>query len=344
MKGMTAETVPSSVLDAGLVGSHERFSLWREALAPTHEVLPPKDFEPSNFHGWARTRHLGQALLLESRATPQRLVRSPRSVRADQIDHYIVRLQTSGRWIGDVGGRTVTAEPGSVIVLDMARPTDARTTDIENINLMLPRDALDDLLPPFAMHGLVLHSGMAALLRSHLSELAALPKLQVSDAQHIANATLGLVVACLAPSRDRVANARGAIQTAMLGEIRRYIDRHLHEPDLTPHRIAQALGLARSTLYVVCEPMGGVAAFIQKRRLKRIHAILTDPRDRRRIVEVAEQYGFASAAHFSRAFRHAYGYSPREAREAGAALPPPGISEAASVDLVYATWVRQLGA
>src|SRR5690606_7085268 len=150
-----------------------------------------------NFQAWARIRHLGKALLLESRATPQRLVRSARSVRADQIDHYIIRLQKSGRWIGDVGDRTVAAEPGSIMVLDLARPTDALTTEIENINLMLPRDALDDLLPPFAMHGLVLQTGAAALLRSHLMELAALPRLQTNEAELIANATISLVAACL---------------------------------------------------------------------------------------------------------------------------------------------------
>ncbi len=342
MNGMTAETVPISVLDTGLVGPHERFPLWREALAPTHEALPPEDSEPGNFHGWARTRHLGQALLLESRATPQRLVRSPRSVRADHLDHYIIRFQKSGRWVGDVGGRTVAAEPGSVMVLDMARPTDALTTEIENINLMLPRDALDDLLPPFPMHGLVLQTGTAALLRSHLLELAALPRLQTSDAQLIANATLSLVAASLAPARDAGENARGILEMAMIGEVRRYIDRHLLEPDLTPQRIGQALGLSRSTLYAVCKPMGGVAAFIQKRRLRFVHAILTDPRDRRRIAEIAEQYGFASAAHFSRAFRHAYGYSPREARETGTARPPETNEAAIADGAAYATWVRRL--
>src|SRR5262245_34857234 len=126
-----AETVPSSVLDTGLARPHERFSLWREALAPTHEVILPEDSEAGRFDGWARTRHLGKALLLESRVTPQRLLRSPRAVRADQIDHYIVRLQKDGHWTGDAGGRTVRAGPGSIMVLDMARSTDARTTDIE---------------------------------------------------------------------------------------------------------------------------------------------------------------------------------------------------------------------
>lgn len=339
-------TLPTSGVDTDRVPSRERFSLWRETLAATHEVALPEGCDPNRFSGRAATRHLGKVLLLESRATPQRLLRSDRAVRLDQIDHYIVRLQSSGRWAGDIGGRTVEAGPGSVMVLDMARACDAQTTDIENVNLMLPRDALDDLLSPFNMHGLVLRDGMAALLRSHLSELAAnLPRLQVADAGRIADATLSLVAACLAPSRDALMRASAPIETALIAEIRRYIDRHLHSPDLSPQRVGEALGLPRSTLYAACEPMGGVAAFIQKRRLRRIRAILADPRDRRPIAEVAYQYGFTSGAHFSRAFRRAFGYAPseaRETREAGA-FRPPATGEAASRGSTYETWVRQLG-
>lgn len=339
-------TLPSSGVDTDQVPPHQRFSLWREALAATHEVILPEDCDPKRFSAGARSRHLGSALVLESRSTPQRLLRSPRAIRADQIDHYIIRLQKAGCWTGDVGGRTVAAGPGSVMVLDMARACDARTTDIENINLMLPRDALDDVLAPFDMHGLMLHDGMAALLRSHLSELAAnLPQLQLADARRVADATLSLVAACLAPSRHAVARARAALETALIAEVRRYVDRHLHSPDLSPHSVGQALGLSRSALYAVCEPMGGVAAFIQQRRLKRIHAILADPRDRRPIAEVAYQYGFTSGAHFSRAFRRAFGYAPseaREAREAGAARPP-AAADAALRGSAYETWIRQLG-
>jgi AraC-like DNA-binding protein len=340
-------TVPRNGVDTDQVAPNQRLSFWREAIADTHEVLLPEDCDPNRFSASALGWHLGNALMVETRATPQRLVRSPRMARTDYIDYYIIRLQKAGRWICDAGGRSVAAGPGSVLVLDLARPSDARMTDIENSNLLLPRDALDDVLPPFDMHGLELRSGMAALLRSHLSELAAnLPQLQFADARRVGDATLHLVAACIAPSRDAVARARAPLEAALLAEIRRYVDRHLNSPDLSPHSIAEALGLSRSALYAVCEPMGGVAAFIQKRRLRRIHAILTDPRERRRIGEIAYQFGFTSGAHFSRAFRRAFGYSPSEARDAGtadAAHAPGAGDAAATAGTAYQTWLRQLG-
>jgi AraC-like DNA-binding protein len=228
------------------------------------------------------------------------------------------------------------------MVLDMARPTTALGTGIDNINLLLPRDVLDAMLAPFDMHGLVLHGAMAELLRSHLVALVDnLARIPSSSAPDIARATCSLVAACLAPSRDTLARARAPLELARLTEIRRYIDRHLSSLDLSPEAIGKALGLSRSTLYAACERLGGVAALIQQRRLDRIRAVLTDPRDHRRISEIAHQHGFISRAHFSRAFRSAFGVSPSDAREG--ALRQPGTGNTDRASDAYEIWIRQLG-
>jgi AraC-like DNA-binding protein len=337
-------TISSIALNTAWVARHERFSLWREALASTHEVELPDGGDPHAFDACARGWHLGNALVLESRSTPQILRRSPRMIRADQTDHYIVRLQRKGRWLGQAADHDVETGPGGVMILDMARASEARTGAIDNINIVLPRDMLDDILPPFEMHGLVLHNAMGALLRSHLASLADnLPRMQRADAARVADATCCLVAACLAPSQEALARARAPLAAARLRQVRRYIDRHLHSPHLSPQDICAALRMSRSTLYDVCEPMGGVAAFIRKRRLQRIHAILTGLQERRLISEVAYRHGFVSNAHFSRAFRNAFGYTPREAREADASAMPVD-DPAFHVGTAYDNWVRRIGA
>lgn len=167
--------------------------------------------------------------------------------------------------------------------------------------------------------------------------------LGVGDAGQLASATCRLVAACLAPSRETIPSAREPLDMARLAVIRRHIDRHLCSPDLSPESICKTLRLSRSTLYIACEPLGGVAAFIQRRRLERAYAALTDPRDGRRISEIAYQHGFVSKAHFSRAFRRVFGCSPRDAREAQIAAPPamePVIS--GGQQAAYRNWVHQL--
>ncbi|WP_308344251.1 helix-turn-helix domain-containing protein, partial [Streptomyces sp. MK37H] len=63
-----------------------------------------------------------------------------------------------------------------------------------------------------------------------------------------------------------------------------------------------------------------VSARIRRRRLERCHADLTDPRPRRRSISaIAARWGFPRPADFSRAFRAAYGVTPRELRQASRA-------------------------
>jgi AraC-like DNA-binding protein len=337
---LKTSTIASSVLNTDRVSPRQRFALWRDALSSTHEARLPDDSDPTRFRAFARGWNLGTALVIETRATAQVLSRTPAAIRADQADHYIIRLQRGGRWRGEADGRAADAEASGVMVLDMARTTTAQGTDIDNINVLLPRDALDALLPPFDMHGMPLHGAMAVLLRNHLAALVeTLPHIPREYAPELAQATCRLVAACLAPSRERAAHAQAPLSLARLTAIRRYIDRHLTSPALTPDAICKALGLSRSTLYAACEARGGVAAFIRRRRLERVHALLSDPRERRRISDIAYQHGFVSKAHFSRAFRHAFGVSPREAR--GGAPPAPG--DAGHNGSAYETWIRQLG-
>jgi AraC-like DNA-binding protein len=335
-------TIPSTTLNTGRVPERERFALWRDALAPTHEAELPEGTDASSFSAFARGWNLGTSLVIETRATAQVLSRDPRAIRADQVDHYIIRLQRQGRWSGEAGERSTEAGVGNVMVLDMARPTTALGTGVDNVNVIVPRDVLDAMLPPFDMHGLVVHGAAAELLRSYLVALVDnLPHIPASHAADISRATCGLVAACLAPSRETAARARGPLSLARLAEIRRYIDRHIGARDLTPDGIAKGLGLSRSTLYAVCEPHGGVVAMVQRRRLERIRAALMNPQDHRRISEIAFQYGFVSKTHFSRAFRATFGYSPSEARE-GAAWPS-GQRDPAQPDNPYEIWIRQLG-
>lgn len=334
--------IASTIVDTDRAPAQQRFALWRDAMSSTHEATLPEGADPSTFSAFARGWNLGASLVIETRATAQVLSRVSQAIRADQIDHYIIRLQRRGRWSGEAGDRTTEAGVGSVMVLDMARPTAALGTGIDNINVIVPRDVLDALVPPFDMHGLVLDGAPAQLLRSYLIALADnLPHIPAEHATELARATCGLMAACLAPSRATAAQARAPLAIARLAEIRRYIDRHLSSRDLTPEAISRALGVSRSTLYTVCEPLGGVAAMIQRRRLERIRASLADPTDHRRISEIAYQYGFASKTHFSRAFRSAFGCTPSEAREGAIRAPAGGDAERAAN--AYEIWIRQLG-
>ena len=97
---------------------------------------------------------------------------------------------------------------------------------------------------------------------------------------------------------------------------RRFIDGHLTAPDLTADAICGAVGVSRRTLYRPCDQEGGVYRYIQVRRLDRIKALLADDANEAgRISEIAAQFGFTRADHFSCAFKRQFGKSARDLRE-----------------------------
>ena len=77
-----------------------------------------------------------------------------------------------------------------------------------------------------------------------------------------------------------------------------------------------SLRQSRASLYRLFEPVGGVACYIRSRRLVRARNELTAPGlQDRRIGPIAYRAGFQSIAAFNRAFRQAYGETPRSIRK-----------------------------
>ncbi|MGW5265624.1 helix-turn-helix domain-containing protein [Microbispora sp. NPDC004025] len=95
---------------------------------------------------------------------------------------------------------------------------------------------------------------------------------------------------------------------------------------LTPETIAAAHQISVRHLYTLFAEQGlTVAAWIRRCRLEQCHRDLADPRRRSLPIQsVAARWGFTDAATFSRAFRAAYGMSPRDHRDLAAAGRAPG--------------------
>jgi AraC-like DNA-binding protein len=103
----------------------------------------------------------------------------------------------------------------------------------------------------------------------------------------------------------------------------RYVEDNLTARDLGAAKLAATFGLSRASLYRLFAPVGGVASFIRERRLARAHLELTTPGlQNRRIGPIAYQAGFHSIAAFNRAFRAAYGETPRNVRKPNSGFTP----------------------
>ena len=99
----------------------------------------------------------------------------------------------------------------------------------------------------------------------------------------------------------------------MFGEVRRYIQAHLTESELSPESVLSALRLPRPTLYRLFQHEGGLGAYIRNLRLRRAaDELIRYPHVT--VIEIAYGLGFKSASDFTRAFRRAYDMAPQDFR------------------------------
>ena len=145
--------------------------------------------------------------------------------------------------------------------------------------------------------------------------LRSLSAFKIADVPNIVSATTSLVTACLSPSRDCLAEVRTPMDNVNMDRAAKIIAGKLGDRDLTPERLSRDLGISRSSLYRLFEPVGGVSNYVRRQRLLKTREMLSDRFDRRSISRIAEELTFTDPSAYSRMFRKEFGITPREARE-----------------------------
>ncbi len=342
----TERRIPSALFDTAEFAERDQFDAWRERISVIFNVDPLDTPTATGFPASTHAFHLGEVVLARSRFEAQRFVRTALRARSDMLDHYLVQLYTEGGYTGRADEDEIEIAAGTLSILDLARATETRASAGECVSLVVPRDMLEPLLPAGAhLHGLVLNSSHARLFSSYLlSLLRQMPTTELCQVQQIAKATCSLLAACLIPAVGERTRADAQDDAMQPYAVREYIEQRLHLPDLSPEDICWALHLSRTQLYELFRSSGGVRRYIQQRRLIRVHAALADPLESASIASLALRFGFASHAHFSRAFRERFEYSPSDLRREPSIALRNRLQPASttSQDVHFDEWIRQL--
>lgn len=241
-----------------------------------------------------------------------------RHIKRPTIDSWYLMLPLSktksvrGQW-----------SAGKLSLACLAKPFEYETEDDAFLALFIPNN-----LPFMQTSKLEIRAASEAFLIDYMQLLhRSLPDLRIADIPHIATATSHLLAACLSPSRDHMFEAQRSIDAVLLERASRIIIEKLDDRNLTPDRLCRELGMSRSHLYRIFEPVGGVSNYIRRRRLAKTHDVLRDQTEGRSISTVAETWGFTDPSSFSRMFRREFGVTPKEARLEGwlgapSSLPP----------------------
>lgn len=245
----------------------------------------------------------------------------------------VIAVPVVGTVVLTTGDAREVVADGDLVILDGRHPfAFASAGSCELALVRLPRvlvTELDDALGHATGRVLETDSGMAALVAPAAVALCRAPTAAPESLDRLARHLADLLSTLIAELGEPMPADRGG---TLLADVRWYVNCCLGDPALSPETIAAAHFVSVRYLHKLFEGEGTtVGRWIHQRRLQECRRELGRfGQPPVKVATVAHRWGFVNSAHFSRAFRGAFGVSPRDWREArtsssGRELPSPSL-------------------
>ena len=293
---------------------------WRKRVGHVVDVLPSKQQLAEGFSGNIDFYAVNGMAFSDCRTDAIVLDRSVARVSTDSRRDYVFHLFLEGD-AGNVAGirkkRSAVDSAKGIIAFDMSQPFHVDRPACRVLSLFVPRTIVDAGLPDGAsIHGrvLLLGSPLAGLILDHVATVGSeISRLDADGATVALRASAELLVAGFRKASRLTGADRAAIQDAVMRRVRRFVEANLHESNLTPTHVINALHLKRATIYRWFEHEGGLGAYIRHCRLRAAaDELVRFPH--LPVIEIAYGLGFKSASDFTRAFRRAFSMNPQDMR------------------------------
>ena len=321
----------SVVLRADDVPVVSRVEYVREVVGSALGPLEVRIGDGNEVPDQVRTAELGGVRVGElSASRPGGADRRRRHIQMLDGDLCKVDVVVQGEVVVEQDGRQARLHTGDFAFIDLSHPahwTNSWSTRV--VAIAFPRTLLplrsEDVAGLTAV-GFTADDGPDALFSSTARQLARqVDHLGPAAGARVGTATLDLLTVALAGRLDRHGTVPPDIsQRALLLRVRAFIEGRLADPQLTPATVARAHHVSLRSLYKLFEgERTSVAGLIRERRLERCRRDLLDPSlVGVPVSTIAARWGLTNPAHFSRAFRAAYGVSPVELRRLGEPAQP----------------------
>lgn len=204
--------------------------------------------------------------------------RDDKRVRRDGFDHIALHLLVSGHLIAGPHGDERPVRPGELVLFDTSQPQRSQNRKAHMISASVARDQIGPLVPDISkFHGHILPDGVGGLVADMMQSLVRRADTLSPEAAEQSGIALAILLAGAlkrqAPSLDAIL-APGRASLARRDDAVAYIEAHLTEQTLSADDIATGIGISRSMLYRCFVGDGGVARFIQQRRLERVLSLI----------------------------------------------------------------------
>jgi AraC-like DNA-binding protein len=308
--GPAATLELAALFSTAELGPRDQFDAWREEIRRSFgpaEVVRP---ETGAFRATIETLVLDDLAVSCIVGDAMTFERTAGHIARSEHDGFTVGLLLEGNGAAEQADRDARLRPGDLVLCDARRPMRiCFDGPFQQIIFHCDRAQLESRLPDAEQRLARRIEGQAALsaMAGYVAATARHGPPAVT-AHAVARHAFEVLALAIGGSPARSPAARSCLE-----RIHEYIERHLCDPALTPLTIANHHRLSRRQLYRLFDAVGdSVAAFIRRRRLMRCKAILGDAlQAERSITEIALACGFNDPTTFGRAFRSAFGMTPR---------------------------------
>lgn len=297
-------------------------SEFRAAVSESFVPLQVSTAGPDHFRGIIRGASVDEVHVNEVRATSHVVERTPELIARSDRSYFKLSLMLAGTGMLIQDDREAVLQAGDLAVYDTDRPYSlVFDDDFRTMVVMFPKHLISlpsDMIGQLTAVRISGQGGLGGMVVPYLTQLAGnLDQLAGMTGARLAHSALDLVTTVF--TRELGLDEMSADpHRALMQRIRSYIDRNLASTDLGPATIASAHFISTRHLHGLFQEQGvTVSTWIRTRRLEQCRRDLLDPMlADRPVAAIAARWGFVDAAHFSRAFKTAFGISPSEYRAA----------------------------
>jgi AraC-like DNA-binding protein len=299
----------------------DRVKFWCDYFAKqAHSITPGEIPNPGAFRAEARGSVAGEFALLDITSGLERVQRTGADVGRDKTEAFFIRrFHRPVIWKAAPRSTPVDLvhQPGDFSVSSSEWQFDAESDGAASFGiLVIPQAALSPLLAggrlacPFLLPGA---SPLGSLLGAAMDAAKAQAPLLPDELEEAVLRNLcGLVALACGASDEGTEQGRDSLRSAQFAAIKRYIDLHLTESDLTPATASAAVDMSVRQLHRLFEPSGSsFARYVLRQRLLRCRDTIAGATGTgRSVIDIAYGWGFNSMATFYRAFVSEFGSPP----------------------------------
>jgi AraC-like DNA-binding protein len=309
-----------ALLDLEAIDEPQRAALWSKTARSYFPGISVRELRASPTIGVMQGLPFGSGHLWTVLSPPLQAAYEPPASDALR-SLFSVMLQLKESTLASQSRHSCLLKPGNICLVDNRLPFTLEVTNgySQFMLLQLPRDAVLGRHPYLERQTAEAfdpeESGAMMIRQILLSILESAPLLENEQRAM----TLAAVIQLLGVPKQRHSSEVAEINWRARAALA-YIDARLADHELTAGRVSRTQGISRRRLdEIMVNSVGtSLTAQIWIRRLTQAASDLRDPRlAAKSVSEIAFAAGFVDAAHFTRAFKRRYAYSPRVWRSRG---------------------------